>query len=106
MSQDVKQLEGNWPPAQKESPQPKYKTLSFTGDLEDDSEDFYYYEFRGNYYEFDGAIRFVECFVTIRSMDDMPIISQEDLQNILRIDIREELNTDYSIIFESQIELK
>ena len=105
---DVKQLEGNWPPAQKESPEPKYKNLWFQGELEDDREDFYHYAFNGDYFEFDGVISFVKATVstTNGTQDEIPIIPQDELQNILRIDIREELNTDYTIIFETKIELK
>lgn len=111
MSQDVKQLEGNWPPAQKESPQPKYKHVHFMGELQDDKDDWYYYIFFGNYYELDREVRFVEMTVYISGPysgpdKHFPIIPQDELQNILRIDILEELNTDYSIIFETQIELK
>lgn len=100
--EDVKQLEGNWPPAQKESPQPKYKTLSFEGELQDYYEHWHTYMFTGNYYEFDGEIRFVEAYIR----GNLRRFPRDELQNILRIDIREELNSDYTIIFETQIELK
>lgn len=105
--EDVKQLEGNWPPAQKESPQPKYKNLSFNGELQDDTEDWFHYSFSGDYFEFDRMISFVKAMVSTSSIySGIPDIPQEDLINILRIDIREELNTDYMIIFETKIELK
>lgn len=99
---DAKDFAPNNPVHLKESPEPKYKTLSFHGDIEDFHGDWYEYIFTGNYYEFDGAIRFVEA----KMRTALRRIVQEELQNILRIDIREELNTDYSIIFETQIELK
>lgn len=102
---DAKDFAPNNPVYQKESPQPKYKTMWFNGYLEDDREDEYGYTFIGSYYEFDNAIRFVEAEIVVGTVDK-PIIPQDELQNILRIDIREELNTDYSIIFETKIELK
>lgn len=105
---DAKDFAPNNPVYQKESPQPKYKTLDFFGQLEYDTEEWYGYYFTGNYYEHDGIIRVVEA--SLQSSEDkdlpLPFIAQDELQNILRIDIREELNTDYSIIFETQIELK
>lgn len=104
---DVKDFAPNNPVHQKESPQPKYKTLSFVGQLEDDLEEWYPYKFTSNYSEHDCTIRIVEA--SIKSTEyllSLPVISQHELQNILRIDIREELNTYYSIIFETQIELK
>jgi hypothetical protein len=102
---DAKDFAPNNPVYQKESPQPKYKTLSFEGNLEDDKEDWIDYAFTGDYFEFDRTISFVKATVTAIYTDPI-IIPQDELQNILRIDIREELNTDYSIIFETQIELK
>lgn len=106
MSYDRMDFEKLNPVYQKESPQPKYKTLSFSGELEDDLEDWYQYSFWGSYYEFQRTIRVVEAKITIGfTKIPWPMIPQEELQNILRIDIREELNTDYSIIFETQIEL-
>src|SRR6478736_1744571 len=107
MSLDVKQLEGNWPPAQKESPQPKYKTLDFIGEIEDDLEDFCKYKFTGNYYEFDRQVRFVELKLSQTKKGAwFPVMGESDWLWVLKEAISEELNTDYSIIFETQIELK
>jgi len=107
MSLDVKQLEGNWPPAQKESPQPKYKTLDFIGEIEDDLEDFCKYKFTGNYYEFDRQVRFVELKLSQTKKGAwFPVMDESDWLWVLKEAIREELNTDYTIIFETQIELK
>lgn len=100
---DAKDFAPNNPVYQKESPQPKYKTVWFFGDLQDDREDWYSYRFVGNYYEHDNMIRIVEACVHSAMC---PVIAQEEIQNILRIDIREELNTDLSIIFESKVEFK
>lgn len=106
---DAKDFAPNNPVYQKESPQPKYKNLSFNGELQDDKENWYHYSFNGDYFEFDRAIQFVKATVRTSSFYSYlsgAVVPYEDLQNILRIDIREELNTDYSIIFETQIELK
>jgi hypothetical protein len=107
MPYDPFESEVNYPPHQK-SREPKYKTIFFFGELQDDLEDWYSYYFHGNYYEHEGMIRFVEAYVSPADLSDLrlPIIPDEELQNILRFDIREELNTDYSIIFETKIELK
>jgi len=105
MSDSVYDIDPNNPKFET-SREPKYKTMWFSGKLQDDREDWYHYTFYGDYYEFDVAIRFVDAYITSGFDDYYPIIPQDELQNILRIDIREELNTDYSIIFESKIELK
>jgi len=103
---DVKQLEGNWPPAQKESPQPKYKTLEFVGEIEDDIEDWCKYKFSGDYYEHDNRVRFVKLELSsVKTGSWFPVISEpNDWHWILKTVIAEELGVEEdSIIFETNI---
>lgn len=101
--------EVNYPPHQKESPQPKYKTLSFESCIEDDLEDWCSYRFSANYYEHDNKIRIVEAQLdSVKTGEDFPIITNEnDWYWTVIIAMSEELRIGYdSIIFECKIELK
>lgn len=100
-------MEKNWPPAQKESPEPKYKTLSFTSWFEDSLGIDFDYSFSCAYYYFDNYLRIVDAVVSINKRN-RPAVTQLELQNIISYDIRHEfdLSLRESIIFETQIELK
>lgn len=104
---DTKDFAPNNPVYQKESPQPKYKKLSFTSWFEDSLGIDFNYSFSCAYYYFDNYLRIVDAVVSI-SKRTRPAVTQLELQNIVSYDIRHEfdLSLRESIIFETQIELK
>lgn len=102
---DVKEMEKNWPPAQKESPQPKYKSIFFSAEIQDDHEDWFGYLFAGDYYESYDRIRIVKAVVECSDMD--PAIDSDAWQWILRTAVAEELGIEEdAVIFECKIEIK
>lgn len=109
---DAKDFAPNNPVYQKESPEPKYKTLSFTEWLEDDNEDWYLCKFTGCYYEYDNRIRIVEAVLDSKDGKsdlyvDYPIIGENDLKRLMEAHVAEELGVEEdAIIFECKIEIK
>lgn len=110
---DVKQLEGNWPPAQKESPQPKYKHIQFESQFTEDLGLMTWFWFAGDCYWDDGALQVVNQEFNWkpnkgRDKEQCPELTELDWTTIVSDAIREELELSNrtSIIFETKIELK
>lgn len=86
--------------------EPKYKTLEFTGEIEDDIEDWCKYKFSGDYYEHDNRLRFVKLELSsLKTGSWFLVISDPDEWHwILKAAIAEELGIEEdAIIFECRI---
>lgn len=101
---DAKDFAPNNPVYQKESPQPKYKNLSFKSFMTDGRDIQFPYSFEGDYFETD-EIQFVKAYVTFlrfsgKEISDLtyrelcqltadhdPHLTQQDILETLRFDL-------------------